>query len=115
MRRLLILAGLLIVVVLASTGMVPSAEATTCTTTCSNSTLSCTPTTSCSSVPGTSLTCDGVVTQCSAADPYCTCADKCEDDLDVCLANCAPSCNHCGVIHNLCLRQCGTKPPHTTC
>src|SRR3954451_9832823 len=114
MRRLLVLAGLLTVLALATSMDVTAYQSKTmCTTTCSGATLSCTPVSSCTSVPGTSITCDGVTTQCSAANSWCDCSRSCEDALDTCLATCV-NCHICGVIHTQCLASCGTKPPHTT-
>jgi hypothetical protein len=117
MRKLLILAGLLVVLALvASTGMAPSAQATTmCTTTCPHSTLTCVPVTSCSSVPGTSITCDGVVTTCSASDSWCACSNHCLSNLNTCLDNCTAACQICDRIYNTCINSCGTQPPHSSC
>jgi hypothetical protein len=115
MRRLLVLAGLLVVLALATSVDVTAYQnKTMCTTTCSNASLSCTPASSCSSVPGTSITCDGVTTQCSAANSYCDCIDACTAALDSCLATCV-NCNFCGTLNTQCRRSCGTKPLHTTC
>ncbi len=121
MRRLLILAGLVAVVALAaSTGMTPPAQATTmCTTTCSGSSLSCTPMSSCTSVPGTSITCDGVTTQCSASNSWCACANQCEANFESCNAGCDPSvpvtCRICDRTYNTCITHCGAQPPHSSC
>lgn len=115
MRRLLILTGLLVVLSLATSMDVTAFQSKTmCTTTCSRATLSCTPVSSCTSVSGTSIKCDGVVTTCSVADAWCACLDQCDANLDNCLANCE-ICSPCYTGNNTCIRHCGTQPPHTTC
>jgi hypothetical protein len=90
-----------------------------CTTTCSGSTLSCTPMSSCTSVPGSSITCDGVTTQCSYSNSWCACANPCQTNYENCIAGCDPSvpftCRVCSRIRTFCLSDCGTAPPHTTC
>lgn len=111
MRRLLFVAVVLSVVTLVSSLGPASVEATTCTTTCSRGTLSCTPTTSCSSVPGTSLTCDGVVTTCSTANPWCDCIANCGDCTE-CVGYVA--CQICANNLNSCRNNCGPKPANVT-
>lgn len=91
------------------------AFATTCTTTCSVSTLSCTPVTYCTSVPGTSLDCDGVVTTCTEADAFCTCQAEC---VSQCEFACELGPGACGFCMRNCREQnCGsqTPPPNTQC
>jgi hypothetical protein len=117
MRRLFTLAALLAVLTVAiflGTTTTPL-FATTCTTTCTYSTLTCTPVNSCTSVLGQSLTCDGTVTTCSAADAWCLCQADCADD-------CAPACEVGPAACRLCTKNCltnncggTTPPPHTTC
>jgi hypothetical protein len=115
MRRLLILAGLLVVALTTSMGVTSAHATSSCTTTCSGSTLYCVPTGSCSSVPGTSITCDGVVTTCSAANPWCACANTCDVNLGNCNAGCSIRCGLCETAYNNCLHSCGTQPAHSFC
>jgi hypothetical protein len=76
--------------------------------------LSCTPVSSCTSVPGQSLTCDGTVTQCTYADAWCVCQDECS-------FHCEYTCDHfghpaCGFCINYCMStNCGSTPANTTC
>src|SRR5437764_938918 len=106
MRRVLVLFGLLAVVALASSvGVTTSAQAATmCTTSCSVATLSCNPVNSCTSVPGTSITCDGVTTQCSTADAYCSCIAPCIANHDNCSETCNRpiTCRICDNTYNTC-------------
>ncbi len=115
MRRLLILAGLLVVALTTSIGVTPAAAGGSCTTTCTSALLYCMPAVSCSSVPGTSITCDGVVTQCSAANSWCACANTCDVNLGNCNAGCTLHCNLCETAYNSCINSCGTKPANTFC
>jgi hypothetical protein len=119
MRRLMTLAALLpvltVAIILGVTTALPL-YATMCTTNCSIATLSCTPVTSCTSVPGTSLTCDGVVTTCTVADAWCACrqdcSDYCNDVLD-CGQYGPGACHTC---LNTCQNtNCGSTPANTAC
>ncbi len=116
MRRLLILAGLLTVVGLATSLGMTAQAVSSCTTTCSGATLFCAPVSSCSSVPGTSITCDGVTTSCSAASSWCACSNTCETNYSRCLSNCSPTgpprCSLCDSVHTSCISSCGTRPMH---
>jgi hypothetical protein len=109
MRRLLTLSALL--AVLSVTFFLATTTtplfATTCTTNCSLSTLSCTPVNYCTSVPGTSLDCDGTVTTCAAADAWCACYANCDA---LCAGTPGPKCLHACVSVN-----CGSKPANTLC
>lgn len=103
MRKLVILATFLTVTVLTnSLGLTTLAEATSCTTTCPISVLSCNATT-CSSVTGSTITCDGVTTQCNVADNWCLCTLDCQAAYDSCL----PKCGH--GLQN-CINACGSQP-----
>jgi hypothetical protein len=110
MRKVLVLAVLLVVGSLASSPL----SATSCNTTCAGTVrLGCTATT-CSSSTGVSITCDGTTTTCSAAANYCACSQNC---IDQCEASCDLGrpfiCNSC--INNC--RQnngCSTQPPFIT-
>lgn len=115
MRKLLTLALLLPVITAAILLSTPPLFATTCTTTCSYSTLSCTPTNYCTSVPATSLDCDGTVTTCNDADAFCLCQADC---IEACDFACSIGPSACG----LCMRNCRenncgsqTPPPNATC
>lgn len=116
MRRMAILAGLLVIVALASSmGATVSARAATmCTTSCpGGSTLSCTPTDSCTSVPGTSITCDGQEVSCGDADSWCGCRNSCYHNYENCLASCQTTlgCNACATARQYCLQEiCGPQP-----
>lgn len=106
MRKVLLLAVLLAIASLAVPGT-PALAQTSCTTICSNATLSCTPVSSCTSVPGGSITCDGVTTQCSAANAWCACTAGCPDQ-------CETACDFKPAACSLCMRNCqnscGTRP-----
>ena len=111
MQRFLTLAVLLAVLtVVIFLGLTtPPLFATMCTTTCSVSTLSCTPVNYCTSVPGQSINCDGTVTTCSAADAWCTCAVAHEEQ-------CSEACPRGGVCYHFCIvTNCGSNPPHMDC
>ena len=108
MRRLFTLSALLAVLAVALfIGSPPPLFATTCTTTCSVATLSCTPVSSCTSVPASSITCDGSTTACSTADAWCACRAQCPD-----CAFCSDpfECRMCNRERTQCLDECGTKP-----
>lgn len=116
MRRLFNLTALLPVTAAAIfLGTVsPPLFATTCTTHCSAAALMCTPVSYCTSVPATSIDCDGTVTTCSVADPWCTCHYDC---LDTCDWACSMglACQAC--LRNCHQNNCGswTPPPNTYC
>lgn len=117
MRRLLILAGLLVTVALAiSVGPTPALAVTSCTTTCSGAGLFCAPVSSCTSVPGSSITCDGVTTTCSAANSWCACSNQCDANYEACSFGCDPSipvtCRVCDRVYNRCISNCGAPPPN---
>lgn len=110
MRRLFTLAALLAAVsaaIFLSTTTAPL-FATDCNTTCSVSTLHCSPVNYCTSVPATSLDCDGTVTTCSAADAWCVCAVNHEEQCDEACPG--PNCYHACIQSN-----CGSNPPHLDC
>ena len=111
MKRFLMLTLALLAVVLASSLGPAPVEAATCTTNCSYATLTCNATTSCSSVPATSLTCDGTVTQCSAANSWCLCIANCHDCTE-CEGYAA--CQLCLRNWNTCTSNCGPKPANVT-
>jgi hypothetical protein len=117
MRKPLILAALSMVLTVAIfLGTPRPLFATTCTTNCSVSTLSCTPVSYCTSVPATSLDCDGTVTTCSAADAWCSCQAECFDTCDAICSGSHPTlCGFC--MRNCRQTNCGsqTPPPNTTC
>src|SRR6185312_1272321 len=111
MRRLLILAALLPITTAAIfLGLTTPLFATSCTTTCQVTTLSCTPVSSCTSVPATSLNCDGTVTTCSAADAWCNCTADCAETCDFA---CSLGPGACGICVRNC--HCGSAPPNTMC
>lgn len=100
MRKLMVLAALLTVTVLTnSLGLTTPAEATSCTTTCPISVLGCSNVTTCSSVSGTSITCNGVTTQCSTADNWCVCTLDCQS-------------TYTGQALQNCVNGCGAQPPN---
>lgn len=108
MRRLFTLSALLAVIAVALLIGAPTPLfATTCTTTCSVSTLSCTPVSSCTSTAGTSITCDGSTTLCSNADSWCACRAQCPDCT---FCSDAIECRICNRERTQCLNECGPKP-----
>lgn len=115
MRRVLILTGLVVVLAMTVFTAKPVVADTMCVTTCSASSLSCTPAISCSSVPGVSITCDSTTTLCSASDSWCACSNSCTNAYINCLETCGPSCGHCDVSFNHCSNACGTQPPNSSC
>jgi hypothetical protein len=103
MRRFLFLVVLLVVVALTSSSGVNSALAfTMCTTTCPFSHLSCNATT-CSSVAGQYITCDGVTTTCATADEWCACTVECTE-------RCETACSIGPALCQLCVNNCGCGP-----
>jgi hypothetical protein len=115
MRRLLTLTVLLpVTAAVIFLGMATTPLfATTCTTHCSVAGLTCTPVNYCTSVPATSLDCDGTVTTCSVADAWCTCHYECIDSCEI-----ACSFGPCGPCLSKCHQNnCGSTapPPHTVC
>ena len=114
MRRVLVLSGLVSALLLATyLGSPPSVQAdpTYCTTTCSSgAVLTCCATTRCSTVAGTSVTCDGVVMRCSTVNPWYLCKADCDEWAANCFDACEFNCNACGHGYTLCIDRCGPKP-----
>lgn len=106
MRKVLLLAAVLAVASLAIPGT-PALAQSSCTTVCTNATLFCAPTNSCTSSPGQSITCDGVTTQCSVANAWCACTADCD-------AQCEAACDFkptaCSFCMRNCQNSCGTRP-----
>ena len=112
MRRVLVLSGLVSALFLAVFLEPPASvqAQAMCSTTCSSgATLTCCPTTRCSTVAGTSVTCDGVVMSCSAVNPWYTCKAACEERRIECFDTCI-KCGLCAPQYNNCLNNCGPAP-----
>jgi hypothetical protein len=106
MRRVFTLVALL--AGLGLVGLVGGAVAqiNSCTVTCpSGQVLHCNPTSFCTSVPGTSINCDGTLMQCPLS-----CEEQCWVDFDNCNSGCDPqipaTCRICARSYTFCLNQC---------
>ena len=107
MRRVLTLAALLLVLGLTGfLGGAAMAQSGSCTVTCpSGQVMTCYPTSYCTSVPGTSINCDGTTTYCPPS-----CEEQCEINYFNCSFGCDPSipttCRICDRAYNACLNNC---------
>src|SRR5215218_4840683 len=108
--RFVNLAALVLALLLVNVlGLPPSVQADSmCSTVCSSgATLTCCTTGTCSTVNGTSVTCNGVVLKCSTVAPWYACKAQCQANRDACAENCESNCNLCGSLYSYCLNQCG--------
>jgi len=118
MRKVLVMAGLMAVVFLASYGWPTGASASqTCTATCgSGSTLTCNVASGTCSSSGATVTCCGQTHGCAAIDAYNACRNECLDDYDFCRSHCTvriPCLDDCNAARTSCINSCGPRPTTT--
>lgn len=107
MRRVFTLTALLVGLGLVGlVGGAALAQTGTCTVTCSNGqVLTCHPTSFCTTVPGSSINCDGTILRCPLS-----CEEQCDINYDNCNAGCDPqipaTCRICERAYNVCLNNC---------
>jgi hypothetical protein len=115
MRRLLELACILVVTLVAAQwGPAVAVASQTCNTTCSSgAVITCTVASgTCSSSPG-SVSCCGQVHDCSAIDAHETCINNCDAAFDACASRCRvfdPCVRNCATTRNSCYTNCGPAP-----
>jgi hypothetical protein len=119
MRKVLLMAGLLAVVVFATYGGPTGAAASqTCTATCpSGAVLQCNVANGTCSSTGATVTCCGQThSNCAAIDAWNACRNACFDDYDDCRSQCRvriPCLDDCNAARTACLSSCGTRPTTT--
>lgn len=119
MRKVLVMAGLLAVVVFATYGGPTRAVASqTCTATCpSGSVLQCNVANGTCTSTGTTVTCCGQThNACAAIDAWNACRSACFDDYDACRSSCrvrVPCLDDCANARTACFNSCGTRPTTT--
>lgn len=120
MKQVLLLSTLLALGVCAYL-LVPTiaqAQSGTCTVNCpGGSTLRCCLSSgTCSSVPGSSINCNGTTLSCGPADAHRACLDQCWVAANECSADCASKpivqicLGVCNYFYNQCISECGMPP-----
>jgi len=116
MRKLLILASLLLATLtFGQFGPIPAQASGYCSVTCSGGVVlsCCLSSGTCTSTPGTSIDCNGILQDCAGAD----CRQTCENNFTNCQNRCQrPAiCMMCEPAYQECLQNCGGAPNNIGC